>query len=184
MKIFKSNRIVIVTGPTGSGKTLLLAKNTLDVVRQGKSQKILCTQPRRIATIGATKQVANLGHSKIGTKVGYHVRSAKHVADSSRLTFVTDGTAINYMERDSTLSKYTTLVVDEVHEQGTNTELILAMANKCTSFRQQACSPYSPEPWTDTASQFTLDHPRQGAFVRTSNEHITDILSKYALLVQ
>ena len=128
LKEFRANRVVIVTGPTGSGKTTMLTKYILDVIQRGKTQKILCTQPRRIAAIGAAKQVAKLEKCKIGTRVGYHVRSARSVADYTQLTFATDGMAIVYMEGDAKLSKYTTLVVDEVHEQGTNTELILAMA--------------------------------------------------------
>ena len=53
------------------------------------------------------------------------------------MLFATDGMAVNYLTTDSDLMGYTTLVVDEVHEQTTYTELLLAKAKAILAKRPE-----------------------------------------------
>ena len=57
----KSNKFIVVSGATGSGKTTQIAQWCTYLCNkdlQHKIKKVVCTQPRRIATIEVAKRVA------------------------------------------------------------------------------------------------------------------------------
>jgi HrpA-like RNA helicase len=67
MQKLERNRVLIISGDTGCGKTTQVPKFILEVgLSQKKDVKIICTQPRRLAAVNIAKRVAQ----ELGEKVG------------------------------------------------------------------------------------------------------------------
>ncbi|MGH0189711.1 UNVERIFIED_CONTAM: hypothetical protein FKN15_037723 [Acipenser sinensis] len=75
VKIIKENRVVLVVGETGSGKTTQVPQFLLDdSYMNGNPCRIFCTQPRRLAAIAVAERVAAERGEKIGQTIGYQIR--------------------------------------------------------------------------------------------------------------
>ena len=72
LELVKNNPIVIIVGETGSGKTTQLPLILQELLKE--NEKILITQPRRIAAISVAKYVAERIGCEIGEEVGYQIR--------------------------------------------------------------------------------------------------------------
>lgn len=118
--LLHKNRIILIQGPTGCGKTTQIPKMLLKYY-----QRILVSQPRRISAINSSKRVAEETSSAIGDIVGYKVRFEERNSHSTRLLFVTDGMLINECMRNPLLNYYDVVVVDEVHERSVSTDIFL-----------------------------------------------------------
>ncbi|KAK2750610.1 putative ATP-dependent RNA helicase dhr2 [Myotisia sp. PD_48] len=99
---------------------------------------IAITQPRRVAAISLARRVAEemgtpLGTSSPASKVGYSVRFDTSVSPSTRIKFMTDGMLLQEMLTDPWLTKYSAVVVDEVHERGINVDLLLGFLRNLVS---------------------------------------------------
>ncbi|KAK2762873.1 putative ATP-dependent RNA helicase dhr2 [Arachnomyces sp. PD_36] len=99
---------------------------------------IAITQPRRVAAISLARRVADemgtpLGSSSPASKVGYSVRFDSSTSPSTRIKFLTEGMLLQEMLRDPWLTKYSAVVVDEVHERGVNVDLILGFLRNMVS---------------------------------------------------
>lgn len=125
----KKNNVLVLSGETGSGKSTQVPQFLLDE-SWCRSGKIAITQPRRVAAISLARRVAEemgspLGSSSPASKVGYSVRFDDNSSPSMRIKFLTEGMLLQEMLRDATLSQYSCVVVDEVHERSVNVDLIL-----------------------------------------------------------
>ena len=76
----RENRVTIVVGPTGTGKTTQIPLFILDMLaREGQRCNIVVTQPRRLAAVTNATRVASLRRDsrnrpwRVGHLVGYHV---------------------------------------------------------------------------------------------------------------
>jgi ATP-dependent RNA helicase DHX8/PRP22 len=69
----RDNQILIVTGETGSGKTTQITQYLAEGGFTNRG-KILCTQPRKFATVSVAKRVAEEFGCQLGQEVGYTVR--------------------------------------------------------------------------------------------------------------
>jgi len=69
----KNNKVIIISGETGSGKTTQIPKFCLEA-GQGIKGQIGCTQPRRIAAINVAKRIAEELNESMGRSVGYKIR--------------------------------------------------------------------------------------------------------------
>ncbi|XP_042338333.1 3'-5' RNA helicase YTHDC2-like, partial [Plectropomus leopardus] len=59
VQLIRGNRVVLVVGETGSGKTTQIPQFLLDEYsRNGEPCRIFCTQPRRLAAIAVAERVA------------------------------------------------------------------------------------------------------------------------------
>ncbi|GAB4346588.1 MAG: ATP-dependent RNA helicase HrpA [Desulfobulbaceae bacterium] len=116
------NRVVVVAGDTGSGKTTQLPKMCLEAGR-GKSGLIGCTQPRRIAAVSVAERVAfETGDS---AAVGYKIRFHDHTGKDTRVKFMTDGVLLAETRGDRDLRSYDTIIIDEAHERSLNIDFLL-----------------------------------------------------------
>lgn len=149
------NDVMLLIGETGSGKStqipqFLVNENwarptTTSIVQEDGSREeisvggcIGITQPRRVAAISLARRVAEemgtpLGSSSPASKVGYSVRFDTSTSPSTRIKFLTEGMLLQEMLNDPWLTKYSTIVVDEVHERGVNVDLVLGFLRKLVS---------------------------------------------------
>lgn len=101
------------------------------IIRQGKgsSCRIICTQPRRISAISVAERVAEERDERIGKNVGYCIRLESRLPSASRGTilFCTTGVIFQYLKDDPRLSKFSHIVVDEIHERDTLSDFLLAI---------------------------------------------------------
>ncbi|OXB79486.1 UNVERIFIED_CONTAM: hypothetical protein H355_013882 [Colinus virginianus] len=75
VKIIKENKVVLIIGETGSGKTTQIPQFLLDdCCENGIPCCIFCTQPRRLAVIAVAERVAAERREQVGQTVGYQVR--------------------------------------------------------------------------------------------------------------
>jgi pre-mRNA-splicing factor ATP-dependent RNA helicase DHX38/PRP16 len=73
LRIIRDNRIVVIVGETGSGKTTQLTQFLYED-GFGQGGLIGCTQPRRVAAMSVAKRVSEEVGCKLGDEVGYAIR--------------------------------------------------------------------------------------------------------------
>ncbi|XP_074546808.1 3'-5' RNA helicase YTHDC2 [Halichoeres trimaculatus] len=127
MQLIRENRVLLVLGETGSGKTTQIPQFVLDECsRNGEPCRIFCTQPRRLAAIAVAERVAAERGESVGQTVGYHIRLESRVSPKTCLTFCTSGVFLRtLMAGDASLTMVTHVIVDEVHERDGLTDFLL-----------------------------------------------------------
>ena len=74
MDKIESNRVVLIMGATGCGKSTQVPK----MLQQHLKKRVLCVQPRRMAVVAVATRVAEELDVTLGEKeVGYHIGAAK-----------------------------------------------------------------------------------------------------------
>lgn len=124
------NRILLVTGETGSGKSTQLPAYILENNPGGA--KIVVSQPRRIAAIGVANRVATeRGENKPGVhSVGYMVKGDSASCDRTRILFCTTGVILRQLQNEKSLQAITHIVIDEVHERNLDSDLLIGLIKK------------------------------------------------------
>ncbi|KAI0208497.1 3'-5' RNA helicase YTHDC2 [Lamellibrachia satsuma] len=127
VKAINDNRVVLVSGETGSGKTTQVPQMILDECElQGHPCRLFCTQPRRLAALSVAERVAAERGEKIGQTVGYQIRLESRVSPKTLLTFCTNGVLLRtLMGSDNALAMVTHVIVDEVHERDRFNDFLL-----------------------------------------------------------
>ena len=125
----QANRVLILCGETGSGKTTQIPKMCLEArlgseaARPGKL--IGCTQPRRIAARSVAARIAQELGGELGGVVGYKVRFTDKVRHDTAIKVMTDGILLAESQGDPLLSRYDTIIIDEAHERSLNIDFLL-----------------------------------------------------------
>lgn len=131
----RKNRVVVVVGETGSGKTTQLPKIALEVA--GNRRGMLgCTQPRRLAAVAVAGRIAEEVGCDIGTYVGYQVRFDDKTSRDTKLKLMTDGILLAETQDDRDLRKYHTIILDEAHERSLNIDFLLGYLKLLLERRQ------------------------------------------------
>lgn len=120
----EKGQVVIVCGSTGSGKTTQLPKIAL-AAGCGRTGRIGCTQPRRIAASSLARRVAGELGAEFGCEVGYKVRFDDRTSDKTVVKFMTDGILLAETRDDPMLLQYDCIILDEVHERSLNVDFLL-----------------------------------------------------------
>lgn len=115
---------VVITAPTGTGKSTQVPRWLLEEAQKTKKGFILVVQPRRVACRAVAERIAQLEGERLGEVVGYRVRDDDRSSDSTRLLCVTPGIVLS---RPELLKEASLVVLDELHERRLDTDLILAM---------------------------------------------------------
>ncbi|WP_411730913.1 ATP-dependent helicase HrpB [Paeniglutamicibacter sp.] len=127
----------VIQAPPGTGKTTLVPPLVANLVgaRTGGEARILVTQPRRVAARSAARRLASLDGSALGTRVGFTVRGENTTGPGTLIEFVTPGILLRRLLADPGLESIDAVIIDEVHERGLETDLLLGMLREVHELR-------------------------------------------------
>eukprot|EP01138_Halocafeteria_seosinensis_P000733 gb/GECG01000750.1/.p1 GENE.gb/GECG01000750.1/~~gb/GECG01000750.1/.p1 ORF type:complete len:578 (+),score=70.99 gb/GECG01000750.1/:1-1734(+) len=128
---------IILVGETGSGKTTQIPQYLYESGWADSGYMIACTQPRRVAASSVASRVAKEMGVPLGMQAGYAVQfdDCTH-HEYTRIKFVTDGLLLREMMVDPLLSRYSVIIVDEAHERGLNTDLLIGLLKRIQHSRK------------------------------------------------
>jgi ATP-dependent RNA helicase DHX8/PRP22 len=129
------NQILICVSETGSGKTTQIPQFCLDNGFLGERGMMAITQPRRVAAISVAQRVSEERHGRLGDEIGYSVRFDDKTSSRTRIKFMTDGVLLRECLSDSSLSRYSVIMLDEAHERSINTDILFGLIK--AAYRQR-----------------------------------------------
>ena len=130
----RNNQIMIVVGETGSGKTTQMPQHLAESGFAAKG-KIGCTQPRRVAAKSVATRVAEEFGCRLGEEVGYSIRFEDCTDRKTKIKYMTDGVLLREALRDTELSAYSCIILDEAHERSINTDVLFGLLKKVVKQR-------------------------------------------------
>ena len=132
--LINNNKVVVIAGETGSGKTTQLPKICLEL---GLSNQGLIghTQPRRIAAQTIAQRISEELTCNLGEQIGYQVRFNNIIQDSSLVKLMTDGILLTEIKTDPLLLKYQTIIIDEAHERSLNSDILISLLTRIAHAR-------------------------------------------------
>ncbi len=125
------SRVAVVEAPPGTGKTTLAPAVVAGVV----DGRVVVTQPRRVAARAAARRLAHLTGTAVGHLVGFTVRGERVVSRYARVEMVTPGVLLRRLLRDPSLDGVGAVVLDEVHERGLDTDLLVGLLGEVRELR-------------------------------------------------
>ncbi|MFB9074927.1 ATP-dependent helicase HrpB [Citricoccus parietis] len=129
-----SERLAVVQAPPGTGKTTLVPPAAANLLA---GQKVIVTQPRRVAARAAARRLAALDGTGVGTRSGYVVRGERQTGAETLVEFVTPGVLVNRLLRDPELAGIGAVILDEVHERDLETDLLFGMLGEVAQLRPE-----------------------------------------------
>lgn len=153
-----AGRTAVVQAPPGTGKTTLVPPLLANLPVHGGG-RIVVTQPRRVAARAAARRLSMLDGSPLGGRVGYSVRGERQAGPETVVEFVTPGILLRRLLSDPGLEGVAAVVLDEVHERGLETDLLVGMLTEVRELRGDL---------TVVAMSATLDAPRFAALLATT----------------
>lgn len=148
----------VVQAPPGTGKTTLvppLLANHLAALTSPPG-RVVVTQPRRVAARAAARRLSALDGSRLGGRVGYTVRGERQAGPETLIEFVTPGILLRRLLAAPDLPTAGAVVLDEVHERGLETDLLVGMLAEVRQLRGDLAV---------VAMSATLDAPRFAALL-------------------
>ncbi|XP_033162467.1 probable ATP-dependent RNA helicase spindle-E [Drosophila mauritiana] len=124
--------VIIIKGETGCGKTTQVPQYILDeAYKSGKYCNIVVTQPRRIAAISIANRVCQEREWQQNTVCSFQVGLHRpNSLEDTRLLYCTTGVLLNNLIHNKTLTHYTHIVLDEVHERDQNMDFLLIVVRR------------------------------------------------------
>lgn len=94
------------------------------------------TQPRRVAAIATAARVSH----ELGLAppiVAHQVRYARTTSPQTVIKFMTDGVLLRELTGDLMMSRYSIVIVDEAHERGVNTDVLIGVLSRVVKLREK-----------------------------------------------
>jgi pre-mRNA-splicing factor ATP-dependent RNA helicase DHX38/PRP16 len=135
LQVIRDNRIVIVVGETGSGKTTQLTQYLMED-GYGKNGIIGCTQPRRVAAMSVAKRVSEEVGTKLGDLVGYSIRFEDVTSSKTIIKYMTDGVLLRESLNSGDIEQYSCIIMDEAHERSLNTDVLMGLLKRVMTRRR------------------------------------------------
>jgi ATP-dependent RNA helicase DHX36 len=131
VNLIKNNKVVVISGETGCGKTTQVPQFVLDDAIESSSKKarIICTQPRRISAITVADRVAEERGEPLGRSVGYQIRLERKLPNSSKgsILFCTTGVVLQWMLSNPELEGTSHVILDEIHERDILSDFLIVL---------------------------------------------------------
>src|SRR5574341_742823 len=127
LETLTTQKRLVLTAPTGSGKSTLVPQMLLDggLLRNGQ---VGVLQPRRLRTRMLAAWVAKARDVKLGGEVGYQMRLDNVTSSATRIRYVTEGVLLRQMLDDPDLKGVSAILFDEFHERHLYGDITLARA--------------------------------------------------------
>ncbi|MDI6845688.1 MAG: ATP-dependent RNA helicase HrpA [Candidatus Saccharicenans sp.] len=136
VRAIKENRVVVVSGETGCGKSTQLPKMCLEAGR-GLAGKIACTQPRRLAAMTIAQRISEELGQPLGKVVGYKIRFQDRTSPEAYVKILTDGMLLAETQGDRLLTEYDTIIIDEAHERSLNIDFLIGLCRRLLEKRPE-----------------------------------------------
>ncbi|OCF55427.1 ATP-dependent RNA helicase DHX37/DHR1 [Kwoniella mangroviensis CBS 10435] len=136
------NPVVIICGETGSGKTTQVPQMLYEAGFGFKGSDnpgmIAVTQPRRVAAVSLAERVrSELNLPPKSSVVAHQIRYSSTTSSTTSIKFMTDGVLLRELASDFLLSRYSVVVVDEAHERGVNTDVLVGVLSRVAKLREK-----------------------------------------------
>lgn len=135
LETLKTNQVVVVQSPTGSGKTTQLPV-ILHEAGYSQNGMIAVTQPRRIAALSVSEFISKQLKTSYPGLVGYKMRFEDKTDSSTKIKIMTDGILLQEMKLDPWMSRYSVIMVDEAHERSLNIDFVLGLLKRILAVRK------------------------------------------------
>lgn len=136
VKLIASQRVLVVCGETGSGKSTQLPKFCLEA-GLGRTGMIGHTQPRRLAARSIAARVAEELGTVGDARVAYKIRFGDQTSDQTLIKLMTDGILLAETESDRELRAYDAIIIDEAHERSLNIDFLLGYLRRLVERRPE-----------------------------------------------
>jgi ATP-dependent helicase HrpB len=93
-------------------------------------KKVVVLQPRRVAARTVAARVAWERNCPLGGEVGYQIRFDDQTSLGTRISYVTEGILLRWLQDDRTLSDVAIVLFDEFHERNLLSDVALALAKQ------------------------------------------------------
>ncbi|KAF7637275.1 hypothetical protein Mgra_00003241 [Meloidogyne graminicola] len=131
---------VIFIGETASGKSTRIPQFCHEIGHSDNGL-IAVTQPRRVAAKTLAERVASEMGTDVGKLVGYKFRFDFNSCNDTCILYLTEGILLRESQYDVRLSKYSTIIVDEVHERTINMDILLYTLKQAQMIRRENNDP-------------------------------------------
>lgn len=130
----ENNRVLLIEGDTGCGKTTQVPQFIIDSFAQNGNAtdcNILVSQPRRISAISLADRIAHERNEKVGDVVGFQVR-LEHVLpkELGGILFCTTGILLKKMQSNPNLEGCSHVILDEAHERQIDTDMLMILLKR------------------------------------------------------
>lgn len=164
MEAIRGNAVTVLCGETGSGKTTQIGQflweagfgdptsgefSRLDRRHISRADSwwrldsadnpgmVAITQPRRVAALSTSQRVREELCLPANTSlVAHRIRYSSTASPNTKLVFMTDGVLLRELAADFLLQKYSVVVIDEAHERGVNTDVLIGVLSRVAKLRE------------------------------------------------
>ncbi|KAM7024098.1 ATP-dependent RNA helicase TDRD9 isoform 1-T1 [Acridotheres tristis] len=136
VSLIQNNSVVIVEGATGSGKSTQIPQYILDYcMKHSMPCNIAVTQPRKISASSLARWISKERSWTLGEFVGYQLSLENVSTKETRLLYMTTGVLLQKIISARSLTQFTHIFIDEVHERTEEIDFLLLVARKllCTN---------------------------------------------------
>ncbi|XP_071415481.1 ATP-dependent RNA helicase TDRD9 [Pithys albifrons albifrons] len=131
VSLIQNNPVVIVEGATGSGKSTQIPQYILDYcMQQSLPCNIAVTQPRKISASSLARWISKERSWPLGGFVGYQLSLENISTKETRLLYMTTGVLLQKVVSAKSLTEFTHIFIDEVHERTEEMDFLLLVTRK------------------------------------------------------
>ncbi|KAK2527545.1 Tdrd9 [Columba livia] len=139
VSLIENNSVVIVQGATGSGKSTQIPQYILDYcIQRSIYCNIAVTQPRKIGASSIARWISKERSWTLGELVGYQVSLENISTKETRLLYMTTGVLLEKVVCAKSLTKFTHIFIDEVHERTEEMDFLLLVIRKLLRTNSQS----------------------------------------------